>query len=50
MRAEIKNNLKNKAKTEKDKETVKPTVINDSLIKYGYLAPKINLLYIIGTT
>jgi hypothetical protein len=30
---EIKNNLKTKAKTEKDKETVKPTVINDSIIK-----------------
>ena len=30
---EIKNNLKNKAKTEKDKETVKPTVINDSIIE-----------------
>lgn len=33
MRAEIKQNLKNKAKTEKDKETVKPTVINDDLIR-----------------
>ncbi len=33
MRAEIKTTLKNKAKTEKDKETVKPTVINDDLIK-----------------
>jgi hypothetical protein len=33
MRQEIKNNLKNKAKTEKDKETVKPTVINDRLIQ-----------------
>jgi hypothetical protein len=33
MRAEIKTNLKNKAKTEKDKETVKPTVINDYLIE-----------------
>ena len=33
MRPEIKNTLKNKAKTEKDKETVKPTVINDSLIE-----------------
>ena len=30
---EIKNNLKNKAKTEKDKETVKPTVINDRLVQ-----------------
>ena len=33
MRAEVKNNLKSKAKTEKDKETVKPTVINDNLIQ-----------------
>jgi hypothetical protein len=33
MRPEIKNNLKTKAKTEKDKETVKPTVINDRLIQ-----------------
>ena len=33
MRAEIKKNLNNKAKTEKDKETVKPTVINDYLIE-----------------
>ncbi len=33
MRAEIKKNLKDKAKTEKDKETVKPTVINDYLIE-----------------
>jgi hypothetical protein len=33
MRPEIKNNLKNKAKTEKDKETVKPTVINDRLVQ-----------------
>lgn len=33
MRPEIKNNLKNKAKTEKEKETVKPTVINDRLIQ-----------------
>lgn len=32
MRANIKDNLKAKAKTEKDKETVKPTVINDNLI------------------
>jgi hypothetical protein len=30
---EIQSNLKKKAKTEKDKETVKPTVINDELIK-----------------
>ncbi len=33
MRAEIKQNLKNKAKTEKDKETVQPSVINDELIR-----------------
>jgi hypothetical protein len=33
MKTEIKQTLKNKAKTEKDKETVKPTVINDDLIK-----------------
>ena len=29
MKAETKTILKNKSKTEKDKETVKPTVIND---------------------
>ena len=33
MRVEVKTTLQNKAKTEKDKETVKPTVINDDLIK-----------------
>lgn len=33
MRAETKQYLKSKAKTEKDKETVQPSVINDDLIR-----------------
>ena len=33
MNKEIADNLKNKAKTEKNKESVKPTVINDDLIR-----------------
>ena len=33
MNQDISKKLKTKAKTEKEKETVKPTVINDSLIR-----------------
>ena len=33
MKAEIQNQFKNKQKIEKDKETVRPTVINDDLIR-----------------
>jgi len=33
MNSDISRRLKSKAKTEKDRETVKPTVINDILIK-----------------
>jgi hypothetical protein len=33
MQKEITDRLKQKAKIEKDKETVKPTVINDDLIR-----------------
>ena len=33
MKTEIQNNFKNKQKIEKDKETVRPTVINDELIR-----------------
>ena len=33
MNREVSENLKNKAKTEKNKESVKPTVINDDLIR-----------------
>jgi hypothetical protein len=33
MQADISKRLKSKAKIEKEKETVKPTVINDRLIR-----------------
>jgi hypothetical protein len=33
MNAEISKRLKGKAKTEKERETVKPTVINDDLME-----------------
>ncbi len=35
MNFEISKKLKGKAKIEKEKETVKPTVINDYLIRYN---------------
>ena len=38
MNYDISKKLKTKAKTEKEKETVKPTVINDTLIRYCRLA------------
>mgnify|MGYP001287603508 FL=1 len=37
MNSNITDKLKLKAKTEKEKETVKPTVINDVLIKQYYV-------------
>ena len=37
MNAEISKRLKGKAKTEKERETVKPTVINDVLIKQYFI-------------
>ena len=37
MNQDISKRLKSKAKTEKDKETVQPTVINDTLIKQYYV-------------
>jgi hypothetical protein len=37
MNTEISKRLKGKAKTEKEKETVKPTVINDVLIKQYFI-------------
>ena len=37
MNSNITDKLKLKAKTEKEKETVKPTVINDLLIKQYYV-------------
>lgn len=38
MNIEISKRVKGKAKIEKDKETVKPTIINDSLITYYFLS------------
>ena len=37
MNTDISRRLKGKAKTEKEKETVKPTVINDVLIKQYFI-------------
>ena len=46
MNSDISRRLKGKAKTEKEKETVKPTVINDVLIKqYFLLFNKENQIY-----
>lgn len=36
MNSDISRRLKDKSKIEKEKETVKPTVINDALIKYHF--------------
>lgn len=45
----ISQKLKSKAKIEKEKETVKPTVINDALIRYACTpSPQMNLINLIN--